>query len=320
MYKHLFFIICALYLQLRFPVADGFLVSQVYRRTFGKRGAGEKNDDKNNQSTSSHVAGKSFLLTCTSNQEEHNGALKPSNRRDFFSKSSMSILSMIPILNLSLPNDAYAAETINSQQSQGRIQWAPLEALLPATRVRILIQKALQYSIDLETSLQQDPISTSNVKEIFQNLSQILAPPLQNQEMKPNKSIQIAFDTYTTYLRYDDSYTLNVTPQEKSKMIRQDLLPDVKQVIQSDLDLRDLYRNAVMSRVDDARAELRYLLGIWDNYLLNGKWDEDLNAQELVTLLQDANSACNDWFHLISEEDVNAALNSLLDIDLNRKE
>ena len=224
---------------------------------------------------------------------------------------------MIPIL----PNDAYA-QTINSQdnsqQQQVRKPWAPLEALLPTTRVRILIQKALQYSIELDQALQQTPINISNVNEIFQNLSQVLAPPLKNQDMKPNKSIKIAFDTYTTYLRYDDRYTLNVTPQEKSKMIRQELLPDVKQVIQSDLDLRDLYRNAVMSHVDDARAELRYVSGLWESYLLKNKWDDDLNAGELVTLLQDANSACDDWFHLISNEDVKDALNTLLDIELDK--
>lgn len=296
-------------------MANGFLVSQVYRRRFLSSRGGE--NDKNH--SCSRVGGKSFLLTCTSNQEEYNGAFEASKRRDFFSQSSMSILSMMSILKLSLPSDAYAQTINNSQQSQVRKPWAPLEALLPATRVRILIQKALQYSIDLDTSLQQDPISSSHVNEIIQNLSQILAPPAKNQEMKPNKSIQIAFDTYTTYLRYDDRYTLNVTPQEKSKMIRQDLLPNVKQVIQSDLDLRDLYRNAVMSHVDDARAELRYLIGLWDTYLLKKEWDDDLNAKELVTLLQDANSACDDWFHLISDSDVNDALNTLLDMESDRK-
>ena len=312
---HLFFVICVLYSQLRIPVANGFLVSQVYRRRFVSRGG--ENDE--NYSSCSRVAGKSFLLTCTSNQEKYNGAFEASNRRDFFSKSSLSILSMISILKLSLPNDDAYAQTINSQQSQVRKPWAPLEALLPATRIRILIQKALQYSIDLDTSLQQDPISSSHVNEIIQNLSQILAPPAKNQEMKPNKSIQIAFDTYTTYLRYDDRYTLNVTPREKSIMIRQDLLPNVKQVIQSDLDLTDLYRNAVMSHVDDARAELRYLIGLWDTYLLKKEWDDDLNAKELVSLLQDANSACDDWFLLISEDDVNDALTTLLDMEPDRK-
>ena len=305
---HLSFVCSLLCLLLGIPFTHGFIVSDIHRRKF-ERG---KNGPSSPRRRRGVVVGKQSFLTCTSRQEENSDSTATSNRRNFF-----AIFSMIPILSLSLPNDAHTIDSQNETQQVRRKPWAPLEALLPATRVRILIQKSLQYAMELDTSLQQDPIEISKLNEIFQNLSQILAPPLQNQDIKPNKSIQIAFDTYTSYLRYDDTYTLNVSPPQKSKMIRQDLLPDVKQVIQSDLDLRDLYRNAVMSHVDDARAELRYLIGLWDAYLLKKERDDDLNAKELVTLLQDANSVCDDWFHLISEDDVNDALTTLLDMESN---
>jgi len=108
-------------------------------------------------------------------------------------------------------------------------------------------------------------------------------------------------------------------------MIRQDRLPNVKQVITADLDLRDLYRNQVLTNVDEARAELRYLMDRW--YILyNGNDrnnDNDNNLQfvdgesqrELLLLLKNAAVACDEWFGLIAEEDVAAALDAVVMVE-----
>jgi len=97
-------------------------------------------------------------------------------------------------------------------------------------------------------------------------------------------------------------------------------------VITSDLDLRDLYRNAVLTNVDEARAELRYLMDryytytyTYHQYYYNAKNDSDdelhfvdgESQSELLLLLKNAASACDEWFGLIAEEDVAAALDAV---------
>jgi hypothetical protein len=58
-------------------------------------------------------------------------------------------------------------------------------------------------------------------------------------------------------LCFGESYTVTATLETKKAYIRaNDGLPDVKAVITSDLDLRDLYRNELQLKVDDAQAEL----------------------------------------------------------------
>ena len=222
--------------------------------------------------------------------------------------------------------------------------WAPMEALLPATRVRILLHRAIDLAeklplaspsttstISTISTISPSTISPPSNQETLKTLSElesIMSPPQSGKiaEMKPNKSIRIAFNTYTEYLRYDDRYTLTASPLERKNMIRQDRLPNVKQVITSDLDLRDLYRNAVLTNVDEARAELRYLMDryytytyTYHQYYYNAKNDSDdelhfvdgESQSELLLLLKNAASACDEWFGLIAEEDVAAALDAV---------
>jgi Na+-transporting NADH:ubiquinone oxidoreductase subunit NqrC len=68
----------------------------------------------------------------------------------------------------------------------------------------------------------------------------------------------------------------------------------VKQVVAADLDLRDLYRNLVETKMDDAQAELY-------------QTDDHMNVEEFQSLLQEVNDAYRQWFALISESDVRAA-------------
>ena len=53
---------------------------------------------------------------------------------------------------------------------------------------------------------------------------------------------------------------LNVDRATRSSMIREDRLPDMKQVITSDMGLRMLHRNQVLTAMDEAKVELEYLL------------------------------------------------------------
>ena len=218
------------------------------------------------------------------------------NRRSFL--STISILTISPTMQM----PSHAIDDTNIRKP-----WAPIESLLPATRVRLLIQQSIDLTQQLITCSTNEQSKTSNqIEPILTKLTQILSPPLDNSNIQPNKSIRLAFNTYTAYLRYDDRYTLNVSPKEKKSMVREDRLPDVKQVITADLDLRDLYRNLVIENVDEARAELRYLLNIYDK-------GDSLDGTELLRLLKNANDACDEWFGFIGDEEVKAALNAVLD-------
>ena len=84
-------------------------------------------------------------------------------------------------------------------------------------------------------------------------------------------------------------------------MIREDRIPDVRTVIQSDMGLRYLLRNDILTACDDARAELKY-------QLTKQADAETVDGQELLDLLLVAQSACSKWFDLIDEKNVKEAL------------
>ena len=124
----------------------------------------------------------------------------------------------------------------------------------------------------------------------------------QERVREGEDEIRAAFNIYTNNLSFSgNSYRLNVPKEERSRMIRQDELPDVKSVIGSDMGMRYLYRNAVLTDMDDARAELRY-------QLQQGK---AFDATELLDILKNAQTSCNSWFSLIDESDVRNALDTV---------
>ncbi len=87
-------------------------------------------------------------------------------------------------------------------------------------------------------------------------------------------------------------------------MIREDRIPDVKTVIASDMGLRYLLRNDILTACDDARAELKYQL----TKQTDENTAEKVDGQELLDLLLIAQSACTKWFDLIDEKNVQEAL------------
>lgn len=86
---------------------------------------------------------------------------------------------------------------------------------------------------------------------------------LKRQEavQESQDEIRAALNTYTQALTFRaDAYLLAVSPQERSQMVRQDRLPDIKQVIASDLGMRYLYRNQLLTSMAEVKAELEYQL------------------------------------------------------------
>jgi hypothetical protein len=71
------------------------------------------------------------------------------------------------------------------------------------------------------------------------------------------------------------------TREERKKMIREDEIPDVTTVIASDMGLRYLLRNEILTALDDARAELKYQMK-----------QIDVDGRDLYDSLLSAQSAC----------------------------
>jgi len=140
---------------------------------------------------------------------------------------------------------------------------------------------------------------------------------LQGEERQKEQQDEIreALNTYTNALTFkSDSYLLNLPAQQRSELIRQERLPDVKQVVQSDLDLRTLYRNELLTAIQDARAELEYQLR-QQSRTDEGKSqqqqdtsDGDSDYGELLELLRKAQSASDKWFSFIDDGDVKEAM------------
>jgi hypothetical protein len=262
------------------------------------------------------------------------------------------------IENATVDADSSSMKQINNKP------YAPLENLLPATRVKVLIDQAVETTAmliekhqstgntkDQQVLLEQlkslllephsffktrDEISTSRTyldndtwnewkkarQQETQRNFQISVHPatglnealeqwgerrqfrrLRRQQLALEKSnnIRAAFNAYTNNLVFGESYILTASSEEKKRLIRQyNHLPDVTSVIRSDLDLRDLFRNQVLTSVDDAKAELEFQLN-------NGDADI-MDLSELLAILREAQSSCNKWFEFVPENDFKKAL------------
>lgn len=131
-------------------------------------------------------------------------------------------------------------------------------------------------------------------------------------EREEQDEIRAAFNMYTTSLTFTSvEYVLTVPKQVRSEMVRNDQLPDVlTQVIASDMGLRYLYRNDVLTAMQDSRAELRYIV---EQRQRRKPDDEGVDGSDLLGLLRQAQEAANQWFALIDEGDVNEAKAAIRD-------
>ncbi len=143
----------------------------------------------------------------------------------------------------------------------------------------------------------------------------------KNQEK--TSEVRAALNAYTDALSFSgDSYLLNVDRATRSNMVREDRLPDVKQVITSDMGMRYLFRNQVLTAMDDVKAEFeyqlvqidRYLKG--DNHAISGSAETNIvdlvdagtDFKELLDLLIISEKAMDRWLSLIDANDVRDAV------------
>jgi len=120
----------------------------------------------------------------------------------------------------------------------------------------------------------------------------------KSEKVKERRSeILAALNAYTDALSFSaDSYLLNVDKATQSSMVREDRLPDVKQVITSDMGMRYLYRNQVLTTMDDVKAEFEYQLSHVER--------DGFDGSELLELLALASKAMDRWLSLVNPNDV----------------
>ena len=279
------------------------------------------------------------------------------DRRKCIEASLSSAISVLTLPQVAAADDDAGDTTTTKDESSttnmmnsSRRPFAPIDTLVPATRVRLMIDDALritnrlnQADVDnkrqlltrLDALLLQPQNFTRGYQPIdvpkqpaqsyldsyahYRNSVSLLEKPgallVQNGEIDTWKrlkrqekaredadEVRAALNLYTSNLNFNpDRYTLTGSKSERSRLIRNDQLPDVKNVIASDMGLRYLLRNEVLTALDDARAELRYQME-------EDEKGHTVDGTELVDILQRAKVSCDKWFGLIGEEDVAAAL------------
>jgi hypothetical protein len=190
---------------------------------------------------------------------------------------------------------------------------APIGALIPAAQQRLLLEKCIYLSKKLTTVEE----GGDEYDELIIKIKGLLAP-LSPTLSKKNKDLQVlqqsppnrwlqgdvaraTMNIYTSRIRNPEKlpeYTV-MDPAWKKSYIRQyDGLPNIAQVMQADLDLRDLYRNAIVTKLDDASAEL-----------YNSR---NMDVVELNQLLAEAAAEFDLWLGRIEDAQVQQALQAAL--------
>lgn len=128
---------------------------------------------------------------------------------------------------------------------------------------------------------------------------------LQKAEMKREAASEVrkALNIYTTNLNFNrNKYSFKGSAEEKSALIRNDRLPTATDVIRSDLDSRDLFRNQMQTSLEDARAEYVYAKKECGGDVTKA------DLTELMGLLLAAKEAIDKWFSFVLDDDVKKAL------------
>ena len=116
--------------------------------------------------------------------------------------------------------------------------------------------------------------------------------------------VRATMNLYQTNLNYnnllnnpEEAFTVTDPNWKKSYIRANNGLPDLKKLIGADLDMRQLLRNQVQLKIDDAAAEL---------------YASDCDNEELVSLLQEATQNFDLWLNRVRTGDVRDALKAAL--------
>ena len=113
----------------------------------------------------------------------------------------------------------------------------------------------------------------------------------------------------TTRIQFQLVYEWTGSAEERKRRIRDDRIPAPASVIVSDLDLRDLYRNQLLTALDDATAEVNYQFRQRQRQReQEGKSNVIVDVTDTVDLMNQVYVACTKWFDMIDAGDIEKAL------------
>jgi hypothetical protein len=213
------------------------------------------------------------------------------------------------------------ATVLDGPQSRPR---APLEALLPATEQRFLVEKACKLLKKLEELKLHSNGGSESAQSLWSDLLKLFATSKDETSRGvglysvlgdpathfpwpklSGANVRAALDIYTSKLQFGDSYILTASADVKKAWIRKyGALPDVKQVVTADLDLRDLYRNTIQTAIDDLQAELLYQQRKTAGFASEDTLLESLDLSEIASLLEITRQGFEKWFAFIDPLDV----------------
>ena len=282
----------------------------------------------------------------------------PPSRRDVLQSAASLLTVGSTLLTTPLVSHANDDEQVYRERNRGGKPFAPLEALLPATRLKLWVDQAHVISSSLEktkdkdtqyATLQQLNNILSNPPKLFLSsppktsnkspaMAQLTTSVNKEQNDKRNRSslniatgiasmlnqadverqwgmlqyqeskleqgneFRAALNYYTSQLQFGNSYLLTASEQDRKRMIRNEQLPTVTAVITSDLDVRELYRNTFLTTIEDARAEVAFQLK---------QSVETVDTTDVIVLMNQAYTACTEWFSLIAPQDVQDAIEAV---------
>ncbi|KAK1732769.1 hypothetical protein QTG54_016481 [Skeletonema marinoi] len=116
---------------------------------------------------------------------------------------------------------------------------------------------------------------------------------LQYAESKREEGneMRAAFNFYARQLSFADEYVLTAPKDKRKEMIRNDALPS-------------LLLNQFLTAIDDAVAEVAYQVRL--------KQPEEVDVTDVVTLVNEAHEACENWFSLIPSQDAEEAVAAVM--------
>jgi hypothetical protein len=202
------------------------------------------------------------------------------------------------------------------QPKQKRPARAPISYLIPATAVRervkslVDIMESIKANSNVNKKKEEDDATV--IQQILKELTLVLSTP----ELIDTRKTRKAFDTYTDAIQFNaDSFTLNLPLAERKAFIRNnDSLLTASNAIISDLDLRDLHRNEVLSLLQDVSAEVKYqqFYSSKPTSSTSRRRNADnynpectlVDLSDLKLMIQTLDQECTAWFDLIPPEDV----------------
>ncbi|KAL3907310.1 MAG: hypothetical protein SGILL_008927 [Bacillariaceae sp.] len=260
-------------------------------------------------------------LSATRSKMEALNALS-SSRRGFLYQAATLPSAILLSTALMKPDPALAVGEGAERMVFRAKPSAPVGALLPAMQQRLLLEAVMELASGLQES---DVVSDDDDQKRRQQISSVLLSldsnklssiQSKNQDYKIMKQhspsrvlsgdlVRAAMNIYTANLNYgtnnsnpSDIYTVTDPSWKKAYIRANDGLPSAVNVINADLDLRDLYRNEVQQKMDDASAE-------W--------YSSTRDLKEFRELLKQAASSFDGWLDRISDKDVKEAIQAVLD-------